>query len=150
MAAMDEAITALEQFLKDSNPDVLAYLQPGLTNEEIASKVSAFPFRLPEEVFDLYRWRNGTRLDPSATLGELGIWLCYHFLSLEDSISTYLTEAWKYDPRVQKNWFPLLSDDGGGFYFVECSDEERAQGYVVDHVAMAAILPGRLKAWLRC
>ena len=35
-------------------------LQPGLSYEEIDSRVADLPFKLPEEVYQLYRWKNGT------------------------------------------------------------------------------------------
>jgi cell wall assembly regulator SMI1 len=133
MATIEDAITTLEQFLKESNPEVLPYLQPGLSEEQVANRAAALPFDLPAEVRHLFRWRNGTRLDANATLSELGIWGGYHVQSLEDAIEFYNEEGWKYDRRIKKTWFPLLDDGGGATFFVECASTAQHYGAVYSY-----------------
>ena len=43
----------------ENNWEIAESLQPGITREEIDEKVQDLPFPLPEEVYELYQWRNG-------------------------------------------------------------------------------------------
>ncbi|RUT03884.1 hypothetical protein DSM106972_047980 [Dulcicalothrix desertica PCC 7102] len=52
---LDKILTILEERV----PDIASALQPGLTREEIDKITKDFPLKLPEEVYELYQWRNG-------------------------------------------------------------------------------------------
>jgi hypothetical protein len=51
----------LQQVLEKAGYPIDKYLQPGLSREEIDARTRKLPFRLPEELYALYRWRNGTK-----------------------------------------------------------------------------------------
>jgi hypothetical protein len=92
--------------------------QPGLSRREIEEKVKELPFSLPEEVYELYQWRNG---NPSGNLlipGKLAgcqnyVWF---MLSLEQAISTYflrgdigsLRKSDGEQIKWDRHWFPIF------------------------------------------
>jgi hypothetical protein len=53
--SLDRILKSLE--LKD--PEIASRLQPGLTRKEIDDITKDLPFKLPEELYELYQWRNG-------------------------------------------------------------------------------------------
>ncbi|BAU15157.1 PBS lyase HEAT-like repeat protein [Leptolyngbya sp. NIES-3755] len=127
MALLTETLEQILKVLENSdNPFVVHIaesLQPGLTDEAIAAKLVDFPYTLPDEVIELYKWRNGQVQYRSAGLADI-----YTFLSLEDALKEYKrlielameTErevgvAWQgeYDPR----WFPIFRESAN-YYIV--------------------------------
>ena len=59
MSRLTEALESFYNLLCLEHPEIASCLQPGLTREEIDDKVKNLQFSLPEEVYDLYQWRNG-------------------------------------------------------------------------------------------
>ncbi len=53
--ALDRILKWIEQY----KPWYVNYLQPGLSRGEIENLVRDLPIQLPEEVYELYQWRNG-------------------------------------------------------------------------------------------
>lgn len=56
-------ISVLERitsWFQANKPNIIQALQPGLSREQIEAQVQVLPFRLPEEVYQLYQWRNGS------------------------------------------------------------------------------------------
>jgi hypothetical protein len=66
--------------------------QPGLSREEIEEKAGELPFALPEEVFELYQWRNGNPSGNRLIPGKLAGCQSYFWfmLPLETAMNTYL------------------------------------------------------------
>ncbi|MCC3415948.1 MULTISPECIES: SMI1/KNR4 family protein [unclassified Microcoleus] len=59
---MEELTNALERILKwmqKHDPQIATIWQAELSLSEIEEKVRLLPFRLPQEVYELYQWRNG-------------------------------------------------------------------------------------------
>ena len=57
---LSEALELIITHLKRLQRPVVDALQNGLSIEEIASRARPFPFQLPEELKQIYMWRNGT------------------------------------------------------------------------------------------
>ncbi|MEO0843293.1 MAG: SMI1/KNR4 family protein [Cyanobacteria bacterium J06643_5] len=92
-------------------------LQPGLSYEEIERRVADLPFKLPEEVYQLYQWRNGTyegEEDFSRFFNG------YAFLSLESAIEEYEELNWKL------HWLPIFYLDSRDYLIVSCQSENIA------------------------
>lgn len=58
---------------------------PGLTREEIDSKIAPLGISLPEEVYELYMWKNGFKEFDDGHY----IWPRVSFYSIDDSIGEY-------------------------------------------------------------
>ena len=92
-------------------------LQPGLSYEEIERRVADLPFKLSEEVYELYKWRNGTcegEEDFSKFFNG------YAFLSIESAIEEYEELFWK------SRWFPIFYLDSRDYLVVSCESENLA------------------------
>jgi cell wall assembly regulator SMI1 len=128
-------IQALERILccmQVKVPSVTQSLQPGLTREQIEVQLQRLPFRLPEEVYQLYQWRDG-----SVTGTEVKFLPQYRILSLEEAIAEWqfiydleceIYEGLIGDPRQKLidfnkfHWLPLFAEDGN--YYVISGDIE--------------------------
>lgn len=100
-------------------------LQPPLSDAELQSWQSRFPFEFTRELEAIYSWRNGTKADPGTLLDDLHMFPGFFFLSMEDAHRTYLER--KDGPQWQEEWFPLFSNDAGDFYLVPCC-KQKVQG----------------------
>src|SRR4051812_22287986 len=56
----DATLKRFEDALRQHAPDVLATLQPGLSDERIREIDARFRLRLTDDLRALYRWRNGS------------------------------------------------------------------------------------------
>lgn len=56
-ASMDQVLARLEAALSSSAPEILAALEPGLTERRLAELEKEGGFRLSPELRALYRWR---------------------------------------------------------------------------------------------
>ena len=45
--------------IEQKAPEVKDLFQPGLKSKEIDEITKDLPFKLPQEVYELYQWRNG-------------------------------------------------------------------------------------------
>jgi hypothetical protein len=82
--------------------DVLAFngervelLRPGLTRDEIERAVSVLPFRLPEEVYTLYQWRNGAASGRGEQWFEQTVFLVpnYELIPLDEVVRSAITST---------------------------------------------------------
>ncbi len=114
------------------------YLQPGLSREEIDARTRELPFRLPEELYALYMWRNGTKQDTTlflfrdqffssleegmANLKALpffGVPKAFPFAAFEGSFYVLPIEPHSADPRYER---PVVSVfEGVDVYFLSLS-----------------------------
>lgn len=63
MSALTEALNRIFNWLQQHNPKAISYLKPGLTYAEIEDLAEKFSVLLPQEVYELYQWRNGSSSD---------------------------------------------------------------------------------------
>ncbi|MEG3975079.1 hypothetical protein QT970_10715 [Microcoleus sp. herbarium8] len=96
---------ALERILKGMqkyDAPIASLLQPGLSFWEIEEKVRVLPFRLPQEVYELYQWRNG--LIQGARGWSQG-WGGHDFYNLDFLIKNY------FDSITYSEKCPALDND---------------------------------------
>lgn len=134
MTVLTESLEQILSWLERNNSSFASALQPGLTYSEIQDRVEYLPFDLPEEVYELYQWRNGTR---NGKERSSSFFPAFTFNSLEQSLDHYdelmrfaneLGEGNWLDPSTiwHPNWFPIFSFEGQGhYYFVICSEKTK-------------------------
>ena len=83
MSALIEALERILKYRLKHDSLVAEELQPGLTRAQIDELVKALPFSLPEELYELYQWRNGMKIPQLFVRNRNGI---YGFLSLEKAL----------------------------------------------------------------
>jgi hypothetical protein len=59
MKDLTNALDRMYRWLEINRPEFAEAFQTGLSYEEIKSMVSEIPLKLPQEIYDLYKWRNG-------------------------------------------------------------------------------------------
>ncbi len=64
MSALTEALDRILAWLQKHKPECVSLLKPGLEDSEIEDHIKGLPIRLPQEVYELYKWRNGSEDDP--------------------------------------------------------------------------------------
>jgi hypothetical protein len=60
MTTLTQALERIMNWLKQHRPEYAASFLPGLKYEEIQAGEAELGFKLPEEIYELYQWRNGT------------------------------------------------------------------------------------------
>ncbi len=121
-AALIGALERIRAWWMQHDPRVAEALLPGLDSRAITEKTSRLPFRLPEEVYALYGWRNGTGSD----LAQPFIW--YHdFMSLDRAVAEHerMTALSGFPlMRWPAQWFPLFGFEGE-HYFIQGHTQKR-------------------------
>ncbi len=123
---MSKLINALDRIInwfQSNKPSIINSLQPGLTIKEIEDKVKDLPFRLTQEVYELYQWRNGTIDDGNDFFSY------YRFLPLKEAseVSKNVSESWGLS--LPFGWFPLFEYEGEVFAVVGA--EENTENSIV-------------------
>ena len=74
------------QWLEKNRPGYAASFLPGLSDEELREKLANVELELPQEIYELYRWRNGTQNgeDPKSV-----IFPCMQYMPLDEAIEYY-------------------------------------------------------------
>jgi HEAT repeat protein len=133
---------ALEQILSHwqaKAPTVAQSLQSGLTRNQIETQLQTLPFRLPEEVYQLYQWRNGSE-DRRGLAHQVEFMPQYVMLSLEEAIAEYkaIQEMLLFDfedeEEVEESktfWFPLFARDSD-YYVIQGDFESKATAPIFD------------------
>ena len=101
MTVIKENLKRIWDCLVTKAPEITSLLQPGLKREEIDEIIKDLPFKLPEELYELYQWRNGLSDD-------IGV---YNWITNEITVNfTPLETAIKYIKKL------IIS--GESFYFL--------------------------------
>ena len=118
---LDKIETSLQQL----HHSCVDHLNPGLSSQKIQELFEEIPLQPNQDLHALYAWRNGSEDSEGITLGELAFFPGFYFMSLEESIQTYLelreTDDWK------KSWFPIFASGGGDFYAMNLAPESQGQ-----------------------
>lgn len=59
MSQLTDSLNQIKTWLEDNYPQAAENITPGLSLEEIESKIQGLPFSLPEEFYELYQWSRG-------------------------------------------------------------------------------------------
>jgi hypothetical protein len=85
--SLKKVLDRILKILEEKAPDIAAALQPGLTREEIDEIIKDLPFHLPEEVYELYQWRNGILESTMIDICESSVRVSFN--SLEESLKQF-------------------------------------------------------------
>ncbi len=91
---MQDVWNRIESWLATNAPNVLSYLLPGATNEEIQQTEVALGIQFPEDVKASYRIHNGHEYIPDIEFAapNFRIWLEQFATDLEAGVYTYAEE----------------------------------------------------------
>lgn len=95
---MSELTNALERILnwwREHKPADAALFKPGLKLAELQEKLHRLPFQLPNEVYTLYQWHNGTDGD----YDECNAFVYHTFMDIDRALAE--AEGYMNDEEVQ-------------------------------------------------
>ncbi|MEH1817332.1 MAG: SMI1/KNR4 family protein [Nostoc sp.] len=100
MSELTEGLKRIHTWFSKNIPERISYLAPGLSREDIEQSTRFLPFKLPEEVYELYQWRNGSS-------GYNFLFENYEFMSLNAAVSAYHEQMGeiRYHEREEAYWF---------------------------------------------
>ncbi|HEY9860623.1 MAG TPA: SMI1/KNR4 family protein [Candidatus Obscuribacterales bacterium] len=113
MSALTDALDRILRWLQQHSPNAVSGFAPGLPLVEIEAKLSQLPFRVSQEVYELYQWRNGNPYD--------GAFVYHRLLDLEGALeyAAVINESYWLEVREQDGTpqylFPVLGFDGEYF-----------------------------------
>lgn len=140
--SIDATLKRFEDALHQHAPDVLAALQPGLSDERIREIESRHRLRLTDDLRALYRWRNGSVPEPRVDLipGHWFVPLEYAAEEREarrrqvsDASLVQRIAYWVFAGHRTK-WLTVLDDLCGDGYFYDPS-RRRSAGSFFYHFA---------------
>lgn len=62
---MESLLTSLDKIIdiwQQDREDLIELIQAGLSVQDIQGYIANLPFQLPQEVYQLYHWRNGIQI----------------------------------------------------------------------------------------
>jgi hypothetical protein len=132
MSLVTQSCDRLLACLQENFPWDAERFQPGLSREEIEGKARELPFSLPEDLYELYQWRNGNPSGNFLIPGKLADCQNYFWfmLPIESAINIYLLH--RDADRLQKDegvvwdrhWFPIFKSlHEGLFHVIEIGKE---------------------------
>ncbi len=111
MSELTQALNRIMAWLSANQALFANSFLPGLTNEQIYAAVKHLPFELPEEIYELYRWRNGTEAEHDCV-----IYPAIDFLILEEAIKFQENIATLDNTEIEIRFegyklFPFIAND---------------------------------------
>ncbi|MEH2372257.1 SMI1/KNR4 family protein [Nostoc sp.] len=153
MSELMDELQYILNWLKSTNVEFFDCYNPGLTRQQIDEITKDLPFRLSEEVYELYQWRNGTA-DLGYNNGYLPLYFLFPdqfmnhspipFYTLQESVSNY-HDLWQLAQSIMMNkpynnhkgWdqkcFPIASFENKTILYI-VGDLNPSPIYVVDYI----------------
>jgi len=132
---LQEALDRIKRCIVDQAPAMVSQFQPGLSRTDFDAKVAAFPYHLPDEVYQLFSWHNGIQ-----ETQELGLLPGYLFLPLETCLAEYrqtievyqsLPGVGQWEDLYDPHWFPVFCEEGN-YYVVKGANAPQATAPILD------------------
>lgn len=121
--------TILERLRMLRRP-VVDLLRRGLHEEEVRRLLRQVTQQAPEELVQLWHWRDGTELRPNVTkLDDIHFFPGFYFCSLEDAMLQY--RAMRDDARWNPAWLPIFANGGGDFYAADLQQADSKHSPVI-------------------
>lgn len=115
MSVLTDSLNRIMAWLEVNRPDYAALFLPGLSDEEIRDKLVNLELELPEEIYELYRWRNGTEDEDMKSLVP-----SIEFRHLDQAIKYYNNFVGNpltvFDEKDYQNIFEKLDINRGNIY----------------------------------
>lgn len=124
MSQLTKELQYIVDWLEYLDPDFVYLYNRGLSRPKINDIVKDLPFKLSEEVYELYQWGNGTSNDAPIHFlfpEQLFSGFTILFDRLQDAVRGYkvFREATSYnDDYWHVKWFPIASDEGKRMLYV--------------------------------
>lgn len=111
------------------NTQIPGRLNDGISLDEIRRQSESLPFALPEEVEQLFQWRNGTNIEEGDLLDARWFFPGFYFPSLQEAIR--VVHERRDAPQWREGWFPVFMDGAGNHYLSCCRKQNSARAEIV-------------------
>lgn len=117
LGALNLSLENILQWHDMNDTRLIREINDGLTLRSIRRIEDDIGYKFPEELVELYKWRNGTNSDSQV------IW--YHrFIPLEEAAALRKTIKSMKIKQWEDHWFPIFEYQGE-YYFIKLDDEDR-------------------------
>lgn len=132
MNTLKDQLNILLQVLKKNNSPVIDMLQGPISRGDIDLLIGKLNINLPNEVYELFGWRNGVRTPEEYFLGQTWMFPLGGFFPIQNAIEQYNYYAGK-DEYWKESMFLLFESGGGEMYLIECNKESSQYGMIFKH-----------------
>jgi hypothetical protein len=114
---LTDSLDEILEWHRRNNTPAARLMQPGLSEDEIMSRLKAIPFGVSRELVELYKWRNGTALGAEGQ--DASLFEIHRFLPLDEAIDNFqaVYPAAK-DSYQLSEWVQVFQDVTGDGYGV--------------------------------
>lgn len=131
MSLIDSLNHVLEWHQRHQTPTA-RLIQPGLSEDEILTRLQAVPFKLSREFVELYKWRNGVAWDEAEEDEDSSFFEYHRFLPLEEALANFQTSY----PIMKEfyeltDWVQVFQDPASDGYGLSGGPEVTASAPVV-------------------
>jgi len=120
MSDLTEVLNRIMNWLEKYQPECAASFLPGLSRQEIERLVAPLNILIPEEIYELYQWRNGRKIEPFLTYtGPCPS--IYEFSTLQEAIEEE-TIGWINRPPEDGGYLTSKYENKVLFPFLGCFD----------------------------
>ena len=107
MSALTDALDRIMAWLQENSPICASDFEAPLSLSVIEEKLSQLPFHVPEEVYELYQWRNGNP--------DCGVFVYHRLLNLDTAL--------EYSQGINDTyWLKVRAEDGDPLYLFPIFD----------------------------
>lgn len=94
-------------------------LRTALPYEQWESLATSLPFKVPSELEQLYRWRDGVAAHTGDLLTDLQVFPGFYLLPMQEAVRIYHER--ENAPQWESGWFAFAADGAGDFYILPCN-----------------------------
>ena len=141
MSLLSVAMDCIMNWMQEHQPERAKTFQPGLSREEIDQAITNLPNQFPEELYELYQWRNGsTEWDSIDSI----VSPILEFMPLEQAVESCIDllevfgeDATIPDPLLEggKRLFPFICENSSCYYAVFLDNKQQQSSPVIDIAA---------------
>ncbi|NEQ99795.1 MAG: SMI1/KNR4 family protein [Cyanothece sp. SIO2G6] len=115
MQSITKSLEKISEFLEEDRQNLFGLMRAGLPYPEIDKVAEILPFKLPQELYQLYNWHNGITV-PERISFELDFLPGFWFIPIEKSLDEVvrlekLFEMYDVQEIHKKLWFPVFWSD---------------------------------------
>jgi SMI1 / KNR4 family (SUKH-1) len=141
MSLLATAMDRIMNWMQQHRPERAKTFQSGLSREDIDQAIKHLPNHFPEELYELYQWRNGsTEWDAIDSLVSPVL----EFMPLEEAVTSCLEllETFGEDSNIPnpllergKRLFPFICENSSCYYAVLLDPQQKQSSPVIDIAA---------------
>jgi hypothetical protein len=129
---LDDLLKKYFELLRKLKIPLTELLQNGIDKSIIVEKFAKLKLNIPEEVFTLYSWKNGTFPSEKHTLNQMWVFPGGILSSIDESIEMYQKYA-GLDSYWTSSMFMLFEDGGGEMYLIDTDRNSPTYKMIIKH-----------------